>query len=85
MARSETGTSKQPADDGANALSFEAAMQELETLVQRMEQGDVPLEDGLKAFERGRSLVTRCKSILDGAEKRIQQLGLDQLQAGEGA
>jgi exodeoxyribonuclease VII small subunit len=50
-----------------------------------MEQGDVPLEDGLKAFERGRSLVTRCKSILDGAEKRIQQLGLDQLQAGEGA
>ncbi len=60
-------------------------MQELESLVQRMEQGDVPLEDGLKAFERGRSLVTRCKCILDGAEKRIQQLGLDQLQAGEGA
>ncbi|NBV65051.1 MAG: exodeoxyribonuclease VII small subunit [Planctomycetes bacterium] len=85
MPRSETGNSKQPADEGANALSFEAAMQELESLVQRMEQGDVPLEDGLKAFERGRSLVTRCKGILDGAEKRIQQLGLDQLQAGEGA
>lgn len=85
MPRSETGSSKQPADEGANALSFEAAMQELETLVQRMEQGDVPLEDGLKAFERGRALVTRCKGILDGAEKRIQQLGLDQLQAGEGA
>jgi exodeoxyribonuclease VII small subunit len=85
MPRSEPGSSKQPADEGANALSFEAAMQELESLVQRMEQGDVPLEDGLKAFERGRSLVTRCKGILDGAEKRIQQLGLDQLQAGEGA
>ena len=50
MPRSETGSSKQPADEGANALSFEAAMQELESLVQRMEQGDVPLEDGLKAF-----------------------------------
>ncbi|NBW89922.1 MAG: exodeoxyribonuclease VII small subunit, partial [Gammaproteobacteria bacterium] len=47
---------------------FEKSLQELETLVERLERGDLPLDEALKAFERGRSLVTRCKSILDGAE-----------------
>lgn len=65
-------------------MTYESAMQELETLVQRMEQGDVPLEESLQAFERGRNLVARCKGILDDAQKRIVQLDLDQLQAGDG-
>jgi len=50
--------------------------------VERMEQGDVPLEESLKSFERGRSLVERCRGILDAAERRIEQMGLDQLQQG---
>lgn len=70
--------------DGETELDYEKAMAELESLVERMEQGEVPLEESLKAFERGRKLVARCKGILDDAERRIQQLGLDALQAGEG-
>ena len=85
MARKEIASAKNPDDSGAEALDFETAMQELEALVQRMERGEVSLEEGLKAFERGRALVARCKGVLDSAERRIEQLGLDQLQGGEGA
>jgi exodeoxyribonuclease VII small subunit len=74
---------QQAANNADEAPNFEAAMQELETLVDRMEQGQVSLEDSLKAFERGRSLVTRCKSILEDAERRIEQMGLDALQGGD--
>jgi len=73
------------ADETKAKLSYEAAMLELEKLVQRMEQGEVPLEESLQSFERGRALVARCKIVLDDAEIRIQQLSLDQLQAGEGS
>jgi exodeoxyribonuclease VII small subunit len=81
---------KQPSNDDAaagsgEAPSFEQAMGELETLVERMEQGEVSLEESLKAFERGRALVDRCKSILDDAERRIEQMGLDSLPGGERA
>lgn len=65
--------------------SFELAMEELEALVDRMEQGEVSLEESLKAFERGRALVARCKTILDDAERRIEQMGLDALQGGDRA
>ena len=58
-------------------------MRELAHLVDRMEQGEVSLEDSLKAFERGRALVTRCKSILEDAERRIEQMGLDALPGGD--
>jgi exodeoxyribonuclease VII small subunit len=81
MARS-SASKEGAAGDGE--LNYEQAMAELEALVERMEQGEVPLEESLKAFERGRALVARCKGILDDAERRIQQLGLDQLQSGEG-
>ena len=79
MARS----TPKPGSDEAQP-TYEQAMAELEALVERMEQGEVPLEESLKAFERGQMLVARCKGILDDAERRIQQLGLDQLQSGEG-
>ena len=81
MARS---SAPKQASEGDGEMNYEQAMAELESLVARMEQGEVPLEESLKAFERGRALVARCKGILDDAERRIQQLGLDQLQADEG-
>ena len=73
----------QAAESAEQAPNFEAAMRELETLVDRMEQGEVSLEDSLNAFERRRALVTRCKSILEDAERRIEQMGLDTLQGGD--
>lgn len=66
------------------SLSYEQAMERLEALVRRMEQGEVPLEESLKAFEEGQKLVTRCRGILDDAERRIQQMGLERLVQGGG-
>jgi exodeoxyribonuclease VII small subunit len=82
MARARDRSTDAPGD-GAGELDYEKAMEELEGLVERMEQGEVPLEEALKAFERGRALVARCTAILEDAEKRIRQLDLDRLQGGE--
>jgi exodeoxyribonuclease VII small subunit len=56
------------------ALDFEAAMAELEALVERLEDGDLPLEDMLKQFERGVVLTRRCQDALKQAEQKVQVL-----------
>ncbi len=53
---------------------FETALRELEGVVNALEQGDMPLEDALKAFEKGISLARHCESLLDQAEKKIKLL-----------
>ena len=58
-------------------LRFEAAAEELESIIDRLEQGDIPLEESLAAYGRGRSLLTRCRSILDAAAAEISETGLD--------
>lgn len=55
-------------------LDFEAAMAELEALVQRLEEGDLPLEDMLRQFERGVALTRRCQGALREAEQKVQLL-----------
>ena len=56
------------------ALDFEASMLELESLVERMEQGEQSLEDSLKDFERGIALTRGCQKSLQETEQKIQQL-----------
>jgi exodeoxyribonuclease VII small subunit len=56
------------------SLSFEQSMQELETLVTKMEQGDLPLEDALQSFERGIQLARHSQQKLKDAEQKIQIL-----------
>jgi exodeoxyribonuclease VII small subunit len=56
------------------SLSFEQSMQELETLVAQMEQGDLPLEDALKSFERGIQLAGHSQQQLKQAEQKVQIL-----------
>lgn len=53
---------------------FEAALQELEALVLRMENGELSLEDSLKEFERGVNLTRICQQALQSAEQRIKLL-----------
>lgn len=53
---------------------FEEAMEELETVVHKLETGDVPLEESLAAFERGVSLVRGLHTRLDDVEKKIEEL-----------
>lgn len=53
---------------------FESALKTLEDLVRQMEQGDMPIEDALKAFEEGIGLTRECQTILEKAEQKVQVL-----------
>ena len=55
-------------------LNFEASLADLEQLVEDMEQGDLPLEDALKHFEKGIALAASCQKSLQKAEAKVQQL-----------
>lgn len=58
----------------AELLTFEQSMQELELLVSKMEQGDLPLEDALQNFERGIQLARHSQQKLKDAEQKVQIL-----------
>ena len=53
---------------------FEAAIAELETIVKKLEEGDLPLEKSLELYERGVQLSRFCHARLEDAEKRIEIL-----------
>lgn len=53
---------------------FEAALQELEQLVEKMESGDQNLEEALKSFQRGVELTRTCQKGLKEAEQRVEKL-----------
>ena len=57
-----------------NSSLFESSMEELEKLVEQMEQGDISLEESLKAFERGIKLTRTCQQALQEAEQKVQIL-----------
>lgn len=56
------------------AVDFEQALEELEALVERMEKGDLALEDSLKSFERGIALTRLCQKALQEAEQKVEIL-----------
>jgi exodeoxyribonuclease VII small subunit len=53
---------------------FETALAELEALVEKMEQGDLSLDESLKQFERGVQLTRSCQKALKDAEQKVQVL-----------
>jgi exodeoxyribonuclease VII small subunit len=57
-----------------NELNFEKSLQELESLVEKMETGELSLEESLKYFERGVALTRDCQKALRQAEQRVQIL-----------
>lgn len=60
-----------------SAMNFEAALAELESIVQRLERGDVPLEESVAIYERGEALKRRCEELLKQAEARVEKITLD--------
>jgi len=54
--------------------TFDEAMKELETIVMKLEQGDVPLEEALDQFQEGIKLSRYCKSIVTDAEKTVTRM-----------
>lgn len=59
------------------SLSFESALEQLETTVGRLEAGEMPLEEALELFENGVNLSRQCATTLEAAEKRIEILVAD--------
>jgi len=59
-------------------LDFEQAFEELQALVRQLEQGELPLEDSLRLFERGQALAVRCNQLLDKAQLRLRKLAPDE-------
>jgi len=58
----------------AGEFDFEKALAELESLVEKMEKGDLGLEESLKHFERGVALTRACQKALSEAEQKVQIL-----------
>ena len=60
-----------------NKLSFERAIEELESIVKRLEDGKVPLEESVAIYERGEALKRRCEELLRQAEARVDKITTD--------
>ncbi|MCF8477256.1 MAG: exodeoxyribonuclease VII small subunit [Pseudolabrys sp.] len=58
-------------------LPFERAIEELESIVKRLEEGKVPLEESVAIYERGEVLKKRCEELLRQAEARVEKITLD--------
>lgn len=67
-------TAPEASTDGSAVAGFERSLDELESLVQRLEKGDLSLDESLKAYERGIALFRRCQTALDQAELRVRLL-----------
>jgi exodeoxyribonuclease VII small subunit len=59
------------------SLPFEKALAELESIVQRLERGDVALDESIKIYERGEALKKRCEALLADAEMRVEKITRD--------
>lgn len=59
-------------------LSFEDALKELESIVDRLEKGDVELEASIAIYERGEALRSHCDGLLRKAEARVEKISLNQ-------
>ncbi len=60
------------------AMSFEAALAELEKIVERLEQGNVALEESITQYERGEKLRDHCQRLLGAAEAKVEKIRLTQ-------
>jgi exodeoxyribonuclease VII small subunit len=55
-------------------LNFEQSIKELTSIVEKIEQGQIPLQDSLKQYEKGIALIKHCRGILQKAEERIEKI-----------
>ncbi|MGF9693162.1 MULTISPECIES: exodeoxyribonuclease VII small subunit [unclassified Rhizobium] len=60
-----------------SAYTFEKAVAELESIVARLERGDVALDESIAIYERGEALKKHCEKLLNAAENRIEKIRLD--------
>jgi exodeoxyribonuclease VII small subunit len=58
------------------SMPFEKAIAELEAIVAKLEQGQVPLEESIAFYERGEALKTHCEKLLKNAEMKVEKIRL---------
>ncbi|CDP50091.1 Exodeoxyribonuclease VII small subunit [Devosia sp. DBB001] len=63
-------------NEDIKAMSFERALEELETIVQKLESGRAPLQESIAIYERGEALKAHCDGLLKTAEARIEKITL---------
>jgi exodeoxyribonuclease VII small subunit len=63
-------------NDDVKAMTFEAALAELEGIVTRLEGGKAPLAESIAIYERGEALKSHCEGLLKAAEARIEKITL---------
>lgn len=73
--------SKNDAHPSVESLRYEEASQELRTIVADIESGRLPLDDSLRAFQRGTQLLGRCRQLLDDAELKVREVTAKDLSA----
>lgn len=71
MSKRKPSLTQPPAPE---SLTYEQAVAELESIIDRMESGETPLEDALADYERGVGLLRRCREIITAAEQKIEYL-----------
>ena len=76
-------SSDAPSDTDSATLSFEAAVEELESIISRIESGDLELEESMTLHRRGQVLLKTCRTRLETAEQELKTIGLDGLDPGE--
>ena len=64
-------------DQAKEPPKFEEAIEQLESIIEKIESGEVGLEESLSQYESGMKLIMQCRKILDAAEQRIDRLALD--------
>lgn len=69
---------KSKQENDLDNLSFEEAIKELTSIVGKIEQGEIPLQDSLEQYEKGMALIKHCRGILQQAEKRIEKISKEQ-------
>jgi exodeoxyribonuclease VII small subunit len=74
VARVKPNPQKKDPKENEKTPDFEKSLVELEALVAKLEQGDVPLEDALKTFERGVALTRQCQTALRTAQQKVEVL-----------
>lgn len=66
----------EPANSDVKAMTFEAALAELEQIVQKLEGGRAPLAESIEIYERGEALKAHCEALLKAAVARIEKITL---------
>jgi len=65
---------ERPAGSASAEPTFEAAIEEVEAIIRRIEAGEVGLEQSIEQYERGVKLIKQCRTVLDRVEQRVTDL-----------